>query len=209
MFKSLNRYEILNKNVRVDDVHSADMDQSNQDVMQNKDQQIKTGFPPPIYVNDIEHFKLLADELSKIIGPTNFSCKSFTKNVKIQSTDSDSYRKSIHFLKSNGAECHCYQLRENKPFRVVIQNLHPSTDPNDIRSELESLNYEIRQVTNVSAEKTQAVVFTRRYGAAEEEEAVRLKTSLKYLGVVLERKGTIRLTSPRGVRNQTCVGPRG
>lgn len=44
MFKSSNRYEILNTNVRIDNVYSNDMDQSNQDGMQNKDQQIKIHF---------------------------------------------------------------------------------------------------------------------------------------------------------------------
>jgi len=49
---------------------------------------------------------------------------------------------------------------------------------------------------HLSAEKTQAVVFTRRYRAAEplillEGQAIRLGAYLKYLGVVLERKETM------------------
>jgi len=65
MFKSSNRYEILNTNVRVNDVYFDDMEQSNQGGMRNNDHQIKTQLPPPIYIRHSENFKLIADEFYK------------------------------------------------------------------------------------------------------------------------------------------------
>ncbi|KAF0747335.1 Uncharacterized protein FWK35_00020542 [Aphis craccivora] len=48
----------------------------------------------------------------------------------------DAYRSLIHFLKDEKAEYHTYQLQQDKPIRVVIRSLHPTTPV-------------IRSVTNV------------------------------------------------------------
>jgi len=52
-------------------------------------------------------------------------------------TNPASYRKLIHFLKVQKAEYHPYLLKEDKPTRVVIRILHPSTSTELIKSELE------------------------------------------------------------------------
>lgn len=44
---------------------------------------------------------------------------------------------------------HTYQLKEDKPLRIVIRNLHPTTPLKLIKDELEVRLYEVRQVTNV------------------------------------------------------------
>lgn len=64
-------------------------------MVQNDVQQVKPQIFSLIFVEDVENFKLIVDKLSKIIGLTNFSYRSFTKNDEIQSTKSDSYRKTI------------------------------------------------------------------------------------------------------------------
>lgn len=64
-------------------------------------------------------------------------------------TNPTSYRTLIHFLKNQNAEYHTYQLKEDKPTRVVIRNLHPTTSTALIKSELEQRLFEVRQVTNV------------------------------------------------------------
>jgi hypothetical protein len=61
----------------------------------------------------------------------------------------NSYRTLIHFLKEPKAEYHTYQLKEDKPTRVVIKNLHASTSTELIQLELELRLFEVRQVTSV------------------------------------------------------------
>jgi sensor domain CHASE-containing protein len=61
----------------------------------------------------------------------------------------NSYRTLIHILKEQKAEYHIYQLKEDKPTRVVIRNLHPSTSTEIIKSELEIRLFEVRQVKSV------------------------------------------------------------
>ncbi|KAL4119205.1 hypothetical protein QTP88_012049 [Uroleucon formosanum] len=59
------------------------------------------------------------------------------------------YRVLVQYLKAEKAEYHTYQLKEEKPLRIVIRNLHPSTPLSLIKEELEVRLYEVRQVTNV------------------------------------------------------------
>jgi len=44
---------------------------------------------------------------------------------------------------------HTYQPREEKSFRIVIRNLHPSTSTVDIGIAIEEEGYTVRQVTNI------------------------------------------------------------
>ncbi|KAL4091486.1 hypothetical protein QTP88_026173 [Uroleucon formosanum] len=52
----------------------------------------------------------------------------------------------VRFLREEKAEFHTYQLKEDKPTRVVIRNLHPTTPLELIKSELEQRLFEVRQL---------------------------------------------------------------
>lgn len=61
----------------------------------------------------------------------------------------ESYRSLVHFLRNQKAEFHTFQLKEDKPIRVMIRNLHPTTPTELIKSEHETLLFEVRQVSSV------------------------------------------------------------
>ena len=105
--------------------------------------------PPPIIVNGIENFVRLRSELIKLIGSENFLFKSSTNNLKILTKNSDSYRSVVKFLDDQGAEYHTYQQRENKAFRIVVRNIHPSTPTNEVGIAIQEIGFTIRQVVNV------------------------------------------------------------
>ncbi|KAE9545454.1 hypothetical protein AGLY_000997 [Aphis glycines] len=105
--------------------------------------------PPPVFVKGVEDFPELCARLIEIIGVENFICKSSADKLKIQTSNPESYRTLIHFLKDENAQYHTYQLRENKLLRIVIRNLHSSTPIKAIKEELEFILFEVRQVTNV------------------------------------------------------------
>eukprot|EP00102_Acyrthosiphon_pisum_P002928 XP_001944868.2 PREDICTED: sodium channel protein 60E-like [Acyrthosiphon pisum] len=70
-----------------------------------------------------------------------FFCKAFADRLKIQTSNPESYRALIQFLKEQGAEYHTYQLKQDKPIRVVIRNLHPTTEVDTIKEELEEYGH--------------------------------------------------------------------
>lgn len=94
-------------------------------------------------------FQGLCTKLIELIGVDNFICKSTIDRLKIQTKHPESYRATIQLLKENKTEYHTYQLKEDKPLRIVIRNLHLSTKTETIKEELLFRNFNVRQVTNV------------------------------------------------------------
>jgi len=153
IFATRNRFEMLAQDDPFDPPTTENITtnshqiHANNEKMGNGNATIKP--PPPVFVKGVEDFPALCTALIELIGVDNFICKSTTNSLKIQTKDPIAYRALVHFLKSEKAEYHTYQLKEDKPLRIVIRNLHPSTPLNLIKDELEVRFYEVRQVTNV------------------------------------------------------------
>ncbi|KAF0752106.1 Uncharacterized protein FWK35_00030350 [Aphis craccivora] len=75
---------------------------------------------PPVFVKSIMNFSELYIELLAIIGVDNYICKSSANKLKILTPNPESYRTLVRYLKEEKAEYHTYQLREDKPLRIVI-----------------------------------------------------------------------------------------
>jgi len=91
---------------------------------------------------------------SSDVGPESFICKSTTAHIKIQANTSDNYRTLIHFLQDEGAEYHTFKPQTDKSIRVVIKNLHYTTDPTEILEALEEIGFTVRQVVNIKHQQT-------------------------------------------------------
>jgi len=113
------------------------------------DNEIKIKLPPPIFIREVLDFVSFRKKLISLIGSENFLFKSSTNALKIQTINSDSYRKTIHFLNEEKAQFHTFQPQEDKAFRIVIRNLHPSTPTTEVGIAIEDLGFSVRQVANV------------------------------------------------------------
>ncbi|KAL4131789.1 hypothetical protein QTP88_009046 [Uroleucon formosanum] len=105
--------------------------------------------PPPIFIRGVVDFPGVCTELIELIGVDNFICKSTVDHLKVQTSNPEAYRTLVHYLRNEKAEFHTFQLKEDKPMRIVIRNLHPSTSTEMIKNELEHRLYEVRQITQV------------------------------------------------------------
>jgi len=142
LFSITNRYEALAQTE-----HINTLIQKSSPEVSNTTDQIK--LPPPIFVKGIIAYTDICSAISELIGTDNFFCKSSVDRLKIQTTNPESYRTLVHLKKNQNAEYHTYQLREDKPTRFIIRNLHPTTSTELIKSELEIRLYEVRKVINV------------------------------------------------------------
>jgi len=106
--------------------------------------------PPPIFIKtQIQNYQHFCENIKNIIEPTDdFTCKSSTELLKINTTSSNAYRYIIKYLKESKAEFFTYQLKENRPYCIVIRNLHPTTSPDYIKEEVEKEGFQARNVTN-------------------------------------------------------------
>lgn len=136
-FSSHNKFSVLSQN---DDT----------DMEINEANEVVSKLPPPIFIKTkIQNYQQFCENIKNIIEPTDdFTCKSSTEAIKINTTSSNAYRSIIKYLKDANAEFFTYQLKENKPYRIVIRNLHPTTSPDYIKEELEKEGFQARNVTN-------------------------------------------------------------
>lgn len=111
--------------------------------------EIKIKLPPPIFIREVLDSVRVNQQLTSLIGSENFLFKSSTNALKVQTTNPDSYRKTIHFLKEEKAQYHTFQPQEDKAFRIVIRNLHPSTPTTEVGIAIEDLGFSVRHVANV------------------------------------------------------------
>ncbi|KAL4084802.1 hypothetical protein QTP88_027704 [Uroleucon formosanum] len=131
LFSTTNRFEVLSQNVNTDENLDDNLIDLEPPIIPDT---IKP--PPPIFVKGVEDFPELCLTLIELIGVDNFICKSTSDCLKIQTTNPAAYRELVRFLRDEKAEFHTYQLKEDKPLRVVIRNLHPTIPLNLIKEEL-------------------------------------------------------------------------
>lgn len=110
--------------------------------------------PPPIFIKNVKDFKLLCTDISKLAGKGNFTFTNRISDTKVQASTPDAFREIIKYLEACKAEFHTYQPKEDRAFRVVIRNLHPSTPPEDIKEELEEFGFIVRNIYNIKSNRT-------------------------------------------------------
>lgn len=116
----------------------------------------KISLPPPIFIQTQLNYNNFCQKIKQLTNNSTFECKSSSKSLKLQLNNSDSYRSVVKYLQENNVSFHSYQSKENKPFRIVIRNLHPSTDISFIKDELLALGFNSRNITNVLHRSTKS-----------------------------------------------------
>lgn len=116
----------------------------------NTEEEIGTKLPPPIFIKTkIQNYQVFCEKIKNKIDTTDdFSCKTTSESLKLNTISSNAYRSIVTFFKESNIEFYTYQLKENKPYRIDIRNLHPTTQPNYIRDELEKEGFTVRNITN-------------------------------------------------------------
>jgi hypothetical protein len=120
---------------------------SNNETDENQTEKVKK--PPPIYVSDVNNYEGLVTAITSIANGQEFVCKSNVKSVAIHPSTPALYRTIVHYFRSNNIKFHTYQLAEDKPYRIVIRGLHHSTPVRAISNELQTMGFQVRNVTNV------------------------------------------------------------
>lgn len=122
---------------------------NNADEIENQGTTPKVSKPPPIFVPEISAIQPLITILDST-AKENYYLKTVGNNqVKIQIHDVEKYRKTITALKENKVMFHTYQLKEERNYRVVIKNLHHSTDIKDLSKELEEKGHIVTNIYNI------------------------------------------------------------
>ena len=105
--------------------------------------------PPAIFVNDVIDIQTMIKSLERDISKEDYNLKITNNQVKILPTNPEAYRKLTKILRALNANFHTYQLKEERPFRVVLRNIHHSADIDELKIELSKLGHEVINVSNI------------------------------------------------------------
>ena len=109
----------------------------------------KTPSPPPIFIDDVIDIQIMTKTIEKEISKEEYKLKISNNRVKILPTNPDTYRKLTKLLKTLNANFHTYQLKQERPFRVVLRNIHHSADLDELMFELLKHGHEVTNISNI------------------------------------------------------------
>lgn len=108
--------------------------------------------PPPVFIPGVTNIAKLLECLLRNGVNTNdeITYKTLRNNeIKLMTNSTSCYRKVINFLSKDNAEFHTYQLKQDRAYRIVIRNIHPSTSVDDIKLAIEEMGYKVRNIINI------------------------------------------------------------
>lgn len=124
------------------------------DILDNKEQQvseviIEERIPkPPIYVDRVSNIQPLTNLLNDIANEEYIIKILRDEEVKIQPKSTQAYTNIIKELQKKGTEFHTYKLKQERSFRMVLKNIHPSTSTEDLKVAIEDLGHQVTNIGN-------------------------------------------------------------
>lgn len=139
-----NRFEILNEQP-INKNATAD----NEDIDHDSRPAAKEPKTPPIFIPNVQNVKSMIQTIESVISNGEYSYKCINQEtVKLLPTSAESYRKIVQKLNDIQVCFHTYQLKQERSYRVVLKNMHYSSDISDIKCCLEELGYQVRNIVN-------------------------------------------------------------
>lgn len=94
--------------------------------------------PPPIILYGIDDINKLTELLVTTVQKEQFTYKIINKNqMRINCTEMEVYKKLITLVRENGLIGHTFNKKDERLFRIVIRNLHPTTSLEAIKEAVE------------------------------------------------------------------------
>ena len=110
--------------------------------------------PPPIFIDGVENIEPL-NKLLNEIAPDKYTVKALNnEKVKIQPQEGQIYTKIIMALNEKNTQYHTYKHKAERSYRVVLKNIHHSTNGQEIIDSLQQLGHEVTNVWNIKQRGT-------------------------------------------------------
>ena len=122
--------------------------------MEEEEKQSSEPKPPPIFISGVTNMKPLSELLNTIAKDKYLVKTLHNDQVTVQPTESSVYTIIIKALIDKNTEFRTYKPRQDRSFRVVLKNIHPSTYLNDIKKELNVKGHEETNIWNVKKRAT-------------------------------------------------------
>lgn len=168
-FNNRNRYQpfmYINEEETVDEdnqIRDAEAMLSDNEILDSTDEKSKqkrnplsfinkNTSPPPILVKDINNYTDFTKFLTSL-KDVKFTLKSTNTGITVKPSSPNCYRALTKALKLNKYKFFTFQLSEDKAFRVILKNLHHTTNCDEITLALQELGFSVRSVTNIMSRR--------------------------------------------------------
>lgn len=124
------------------------------DEQEHSQQTVKVPRPPPIFVDKVGNIQPLIELLSNH-AKENYVIKVLhNEQVKIQPKSAEYYKIIVTQLELKGTEFYTYKPKQERTYKAVLKNIHPSTPIDDIKTSLCNLGHTPTNIWNIKARTT-------------------------------------------------------
>lgn len=136
-----------NQNVRTQNRFQPFMN-TNNDEENNSGEQHKKEIVPPFILHFVEKITPLINLINSTVKSNEYYYEILKGNkVKLQTNNIENYKKIKKTLDDNKVIRHTYTLEENKKYRVVLRNLHHTTEHEEIKTALQTLGHTVENIS--------------------------------------------------------------
>lgn len=108
--------------------------------------------PPPLFIPNITNIKEMNTYFSSVISPNQYSFKALRDGqIRVTVKSISSYRTLVSNLKIKKISFHTFQTKQDRAYRVVIKNLHHTTNTEDIKAFIEKTGHKVRNISNIKS----------------------------------------------------------
>lgn len=130
--------------------YSALSEDGDCDVCMEQDSKPRTPRPPPVFIHGVLNYEDMINNITQILETEQFSSKSLSDgSVKLNTYTPESYRSLIRHLNAEKIVYHTYQVKDERAYRVVLRNIHPSIDVDYIKEGLREQGHRVRNIMNI------------------------------------------------------------
>lgn len=152
--RSPNQTQPLLKQTKIDNYWLGPKQHTNRfEALENLDndqeQEVREPKPPPIFVDGVAQISPLCDKLNDVAKDKYILKIIGTERIKIQPMNKDAYSSIYKALEEKHTQFHTYETKANRAFRVVLKNMHPSSDIGEIKESLSKNGHLARNVYNI------------------------------------------------------------
>nr|Q9NBX5.1 RecName: Full=Nucleic-acid-binding protein from transposon X-element [Drosophila melanogaster]AAF81410.1 unknown [Drosophila melanogaster] len=103
--------------------------------------------PPPIVMEGVDDVYLMMQSIENIVDLEKIEARASMSGVlRLYAADANTFRTIVNWLEIEEYEFHCYQLKEDRPYRVCVKGLHHSTLHHQIKDELEKIGHKVLDI---------------------------------------------------------------
>lgn len=110
--------------------------------------------PPPIFIDCVEKIVPLRQLLNEIAKDSHEMKAMGNNRIRVQPKTAENYSKIVKALEEKKTQFHTYELKENRAFRVVLKNVHHTTDTEELKEVLGKLGHVVRNIHNIKKRVT-------------------------------------------------------